>query len=57
MMIVPEASDAFLPTADDMLVTLADSYELVLSLLDNFTNYFTKSLAPKTVECAFIPAI
>jgi protein transport protein SEC24 len=41
MMVVPNANDAFLPLPDEMLVTLSESYDIIISLLDNFHNYFT----------------
>lgn len=40
-----------------MLVSLSDSYDLVLTLLDNFPNYFGNSQAPKTIETCFVAAI
>jgi len=40
MMVVPNANDAFLPLPDEMLVNLSESYDIILSLLDNFHNYF-----------------
>jgi hypothetical protein len=39
-MVIPNANDAFLPLPDEMLVNLSDSYDIVLSMLDNFHNYF-----------------
>jgi hypothetical protein len=41
MMVVPETNDIFTPClSDDLLVSLTDSYDIVLNLLDNFNNYF-----------------
>jgi protein transport protein SEC24 len=40
MMVVPNANEAFLPLPDEMLVTLSESYDIILSMLDNFHNYF-----------------
>lgn len=57
MMVVTDTTDAFLPQPDDLLVNLSDSYDLVLTLLDNFQNYFANSLAPKTQESCFVSAI
>lgn len=57
MMIVTETSDVFLPQPDDMLVSLSDSYDLVLTLLDNFPNYFVNSQAPKTIDTCFVASI
>jgi protein transport protein SEC24 len=41
MMVVPNANNAFLPQPEDMLVSLSDSYDIIISMLDNFHNYFT----------------
>jgi len=48
MMIITDTADLHLPAPDDLSVNLTDSYDLVLTLLDSFQNYFTNSLAPKT---------
>jgi len=58
-MIITENTDhfLFLPAPDDLSVNLTDSYDLVLTLLDSFQNYFTNSLAPKTQESNFVGAI
>lgn len=48
MMVVPDAQDVYLPQSDDLLVSLTESYDLIITLLEGFTNYFTSSLAPKT---------
>ena len=57
MMIITDTSEAYLPQPDDMLVNLSDSFDLVLSLLENFHTYFANSLAPKTNEACFVQAI
>jgi len=38
-------------------VSLTDSYDIVLNLLDNFANYFVNSQASKTQESCFVAAI
>jgi hypothetical protein len=44
MMVIPDSQDVYLPCqADDLLVSLTDSYDIVLNLLDNFANYFVNS--------------
>lgn len=54
-MVVPDTNEVYLPCqADDLLVNLNDSYDLVLNLLDNFANYFVNSQASKTQESCFI---
>jgi protein transport protein SEC24 len=57
MMVCTETEAPFLPIYEDLLVNLSDSYDLVLSLLENFHNYFANSMAPKTMECKFVSAI
>jgi len=58
MMVVPDSSDVFIPCQkDDMLVTLSESYDLVLNLLDNFSNYFTNAATAKTQDSCFVAAI
>jgi len=44
MLVVPNTEQIFVPCQnDDLLVSLTDSYDLILNLLDNFNNYFVKS--------------
>lgn len=58
MMVIPDTQDIYSPCQnDDLMVSLTDSYELVLNLLDNFANYFTNSQAAKTQESSFVAAI
>jgi hypothetical protein len=40
-----------------LLVSLTDSYDLIITLLESFANYFNNSLAPKTQETCFVGAI
>ena len=40
MMVIPNANDAFLPQPEDMLVNLSDSHEIIVSMLENFHNFF-----------------
>ena len=42
MMVITEPENIFMPQPEDLLVNLADSFELVLNLLDNMPNYFLK---------------
>lgn len=47
MIVVTDTSDEdFLPIPDDMLVSLADSYEIISNLLDNLPYYFNDSPSP-----------
>ena len=39
------------------MVSLTDSYDLVLNLLDNFNNYFINQQSAKTSESCFVAAI
>jgi hypothetical protein len=48
MMIVTDTSDPILPIPDDLSVNLSDSQELVLNLLETFSNFFINSQSPKT---------
>lgn len=57
MIICPESSDGFLPLPEDLVVTLSDSKDLVINLLNNFGNYFTNTNAPKSHESCFVSAI
>lgn len=48
-MVVTDTNDIYMPCqADDLLINLYESYDLVLNLLDNFNNYFVNSLGAKT---------
>jgi protein transport protein SEC24 len=57
MIVCPDFADNFLPLPEDLVVTLSESKDLVINLLDNFSNYFQNSTAPKTHETCFVPAI
>ena len=57
MMIIPDSQNVYLPQADDLLVSLTDSYDLIMTLLEGFQNYFANSQAPKTEETCFVGAI
>lgn len=57
MMVVPNANEAFLPLPDEMLVNLSESYDIILSLLDNFHNYFTNQGQMSTQESNFVAAL
>lgn len=35
MMIIADSENIFLPLPEDLLVNLADSYDLIINLLDN----------------------
>ena len=54
MMVMTDPENFFLPQPEDLLVNLADSYELVINLLDNMPNYFVKT---NQVESCFITAL
>ena len=43
MMVVTEKDPIFIPTNDQLLVNLNDSYDLVINLLENLPNYFLNS--------------
>lgn len=58
MLVIPDTNDIFLPCQnDDLMVSLSESYELVINLLDNFNNYFVNQQSAKTSESAFVAAI
>ena len=58
MLVVPDTGDVFLPCQkDDLMVSLSESYDLVLNLLDNFNNYFLNAQSTKTSESCFVAAI
>jgi hypothetical protein len=57
MMVVPNANDAFLPMPDEMLVNLSESYDIILSLLDKFHNYFQVQGSTATQESNFVAAL
>jgi protein transport protein SEC24 len=43
MMVVTDTENVFMPQPEDFLVNLAESYDLVINLLDNLPNYFANS--------------
>ena len=43
MMVVTEKEPIFIPTNDQLLVNLSDSYDLIINLLENLPNYFLNS--------------
>lgn len=44
MLVVSDTNDNYLPClADDLMINLSESYDLVLNMLDNFNNYFVNS--------------
>ena len=58
MLVVPNTEQIFVPCQnDDLLVSLTDSYDLILNLLDNFNNYFVNSQQTKTSDSCFVAAI
>lgn len=58
MYVVPDTNDIFVPCQnEDLLVSLTDSYDLIMNLLDNFSNYFTNSVSGKTSDSCFVAAI
>lgn len=42
-MVVSDTSELFLPAPEDLLVNLEESKDVVLNLLENFMNYFSRS--------------
>ena len=54
MMVVTDVENNFLPQPEDLLVTLSESYDLVLNLLDNLPNYFVKASGQ---DCNFVAAL
>ena len=58
MLAIADIHDVFLPQPEDLLVNLTDSYDLVISMLDNFESYFSpRSGHPKTQESCFLSAL
>lgn len=58
MMVVPETTEIFVPCQnEDLMVSLTDSYDIIMNLLDNFNNYFVNSQSAKTSESCFVAAI
>ena len=43
MMVMTDVDNIFLPQPEDLLVTLSESYDLVINLLDNLPNYFARA--------------
>ena len=54
MMVMTDPENFFLPQPEDLLVNLADSYDLVINLLDNMPQYFQNT---SQVDSAFITAL
>lgn len=54
MLVVTDSENVFMPQPEDLLVNLADSYELVINLLDNLPQYFVKTTYQ---ESCFISAL
>jgi protein transport protein SEC24 len=54
MMVITDTENVFLPQPEDFLVNLAESYDLVISFLDNLPNYFANT---KDQDSAFIAAL
>lgn len=53
-MVITDTENIFMPQPEDLLVNLQDSYDLVINLLDNLPNYFTKTTCP---DSAFVAAL
>lgn len=43
MLVITDSENVFMPQPEDLLVNLADSYDLVMNLLDNLPQYFVKT--------------
>lgn len=54
MMVITDTDNVFMPQPEDFLVNLAESYDLVVNLLDNLPNYFVNT---KEQDSAFIAAL
>ena len=54
MMVITDSENVFMPQPEDLLVNLQDSYDLVMQLLDNMPNYFTRTT---TADSVFIAAL
>ncbi len=54
MMTLPDTENMFLPQPEDLLVPLNDSYDIIMQLLDNFPNYFARSMG---IDSCFNSAI
>lgn len=58
MLVVPDTTEVYLPCQiEDLLVSLTDSFDLILNLLENFSNYFINAQTQKTQESCFVSAI
>ena len=53
-MVVTDTENVFMPSPENFLVNLAESYDLVIQLLDNMPNYFIKT---KEQDSCFIAAL
>ena len=54
MMVVTDQDPIFTPTNDSLLVSLSESYDLVINLLENLPNYFVNA---KLQDSCFIAAL
>lgn len=54
MLVITDSENVFMPQPEDLLVNLADSYELVINFLDNLPQYFAKTTFQ---ESCFISAL
>lgn len=54
MYVVSDTEQIFLPQPEDLLVDLADSYDIVMNLLENMHSYFAKS---QTVDNSLVSAL
>lgn len=54
MLVMTDVESFFMPQPDDLLVNLSESYDLIINLLDNLPNYFSRT---HTVESCFVAAL
>ncbi len=53
-MVITDSENIFMPQPEELLVDLADSYDLIINLLDNMPNYFKHTHSP---DSCFIAAL
>jgi len=53
-MVITEIEPIFMPTEDELMVNLNDSYDLIVNLLENLPNYFLNATRQ---DSAFVAAL
>ena len=51
MFVVSDLDNIFVPQPDDLLVTLSESLDIIITLLDNLPTYF---MSPTAVDTSFV---